>query len=65
MELGAGWQSCDGRFRITAGYYLAAWLNMMPTPEYLSTVRESPNSFERQTKTLTLDGLTLRAEWRF
>lgn len=65
FELGAGWQSCDGCFRITAGYYLAAWFNMMTTPEYLSNVRESPNSFEQQVKTLTLDGLSLRAEWRF
>lgn len=65
FELGTGWQSCDGRFRITAGYYIAAWFNMMTTPEYLSTVRELPNSFERQMKTLTLDGLSLRAEWRF
>ena len=65
FELGTGWQSCNGCFRITAGYYLAAWFNMMTTPEYLSTVRDSPNSFERQTKTLTLDGLNVRAEWRF
>lgn len=65
FELGAGWQSCNGCFRITAGYYLAAWFNMMTTPEYLSTVRESPNSFERQIKTLTLDGMNVRAEWRF
>ncbi|MBC7822033.1 MAG: hypothetical protein IAG10_34540 [Planctomycetaceae bacterium] len=65
FELGGGWQSCNGRFRITAGYYLAAWFNMMTTPEYLSTVRDAPNSFERQVKTLTLDGLNVRAEWRF
>ncbi len=65
FELGTGWQSCDGCFRITAGYHVSAWFNMMTTPEYLSMVRESPNSFERQVKTLTLDGLSLRAEWRF
>ena len=65
FELGTGWQTCDGCFRITAGYYVSAWFNMMTTPEYLSTVRENPNSFERQVKTLTLDGLCLRAEWRF
>ena len=65
FELGGGWQSCNGCFRLTAGYYVAAWFNMMTTPEYLSTVRESPNSFERQVKTLTLDGLNVRAEWRF
>ena len=65
FEMGTGWQSCNGCFRVTAGYYLAAWFNMMTTPEYLSTVREAPNSFERQAKTLTLDGLNVRAEWRF
>ncbi len=65
FELGTGWVNSDGRFRITAGYYLAAWFNMMTAPEYLSAVREIPNSFDRQVKTLTLDGLSLRAEWRF
>lgn len=65
FELGVGWQSANGSFRITGGYYLAAWFNMMTTPEYLSTVREVPNSFERQATTMTLDGLNLRAEWRF
>ncbi len=65
FEMGAGWQSCNGCFRITAGYYLASWFNMMTTPEYLSTVREIPNSFERQVKTLTLDGMSIRAEFRF
>jgi len=65
LELGAGWQSSCGRFRLTAGYYMAAWFNMMTTTEYLSTVRTTPNTFEPETKTLTLDGLTARAEYRF
>jgi len=65
LELGAGWQGCEGRFRITAGYYLSAWFNMMTTTEYLSTVRTTPNTFQPETKTLTLDGLTVRTEYRF
>lgn len=65
LELGAGWQNCTGRFRVTAGYYVAGWFNMLSTPEYLSTVRTDQNSFEHQVKTLTLDGMTLRAEYRY
>ncbi|MDB5392314.1 MAG: hypothetical protein JWM11_7960 [Planctomycetaceae bacterium] len=65
LELGAGWQNCTGRFRVTAGYYVAGWFNMLSTPEYLSTVRTDQNSFEHQIKTLTLDGMTLRAEYRY
>jgi hypothetical protein len=65
FEIGAGWQSCNGCFRLTAGYYVAAWFNMMTTPEYLSIVRVTQNSFERQEETLTFDGLTVRAELRF
>jgi hypothetical protein len=65
FEIGAGWQSCNGCFRLTAGYYIAAWVNMMTTPEYLSIVRVTQNSFERQEETLTFDGLTVRAEVRF
>lgn len=65
LELGGGWQSCNGCFRITAGYYLAAWFNMLTTPEYLGTVRTTQNTFESQIKTLTLDGLTVRAEFRY
>ncbi len=65
LELGGGWQNCSGRFRITAGYYIAAWFNMLTTPEYLGTIRTTQNTFESQIKTLTLDGLTVRAEARY
>ncbi|MDB5339518.1 MAG: hypothetical protein JWN70_5137 [Planctomycetaceae bacterium] len=65
LELGGGWQSCNGRFRLTAGYYLAAWFNMLTTPEYLGTIRTTQNTYESQIKTLTLDGLTVRAEARY
>lgn len=65
LELGGGWQNCTGTFRLTAGYYLAAWFNMLTTPEYLGTIRTAQNTFESQIKTLTLDGLTVRAEFRY
>ena len=65
LEIGGGWQSEDGCIRITAGYYLASWFNMLTAPEYLSTVRDPQNSFEHSVRTLTLDGLTTRIEYRF
>ncbi|MBI5761809.1 MAG: TonB-dependent receptor, partial [Planctomycetales bacterium] len=65
FEVGAGWQSCGGCCRLTVGYYIAAWQNLMTTSEYLSIVRVTQNTFERPQETLTFDGLTARAEFRF
>lgn len=65
LEIGAGWQSCGGCVRLTVGYYLAAWQNMMTTSEYLSIVRVNQNTYDRPQQTLTFDGLTARAEIRF
>lgn len=65
LEIGAGWQSCGGCVRLSVGYYIAAWQNMMTTSEYLSIVRVNQNTFDRPQQTLTFDGLTARAEFRF
>lgn len=65
LEVGGGWQSKDGCIRITAGYYLMSWFNLLTTPEYLSTVRTTQNSYEHEVRTLTLDGLSTRIEYRF
>ncbi len=65
LEVGGGWQSHNGCVRITAGYQIAAWFNLLTTPEYLSTIRVTQNSFQHETRTLTLDGLSGRIEFRF
>jgi hypothetical protein len=68
LELGVGWQSCCGRFRLTAGYMVNYWFNAVTTDQWIDQVQQ--NSFVGQPDgmsfdTLTFDGLTTRAEFRF
>jgi hypothetical protein len=63
LELGVGWQTACGHFRVTAGYYLAGWFNTITTPSWVDAVRA--DNYRRISDTLTFDGLTARAELRF
>ena len=63
LELGVGWQSCGGRFRVRGGYYLGSWFNSMTAPTWIGAVRA--NSLSEIEERLTIDGLTLRAEYLF
>lgn len=63
FELGAGWQSCCGKYRISAGYYFASWFNAITTQSTISALQQ--NRFEQIDQTITFDGLTARAEIRF
>jgi len=63
FELGVGWQNCCGTCRVTAGYYLAGWRNSILTPEYINAVQA--DDFSGLNDTMTFDGLTAKAEWRF
>ena len=63
LELGTGWQSHSGHWRMTAGYVVSAWLNTVNTDEWVEAVRG--NSFEGLNDGMTFDGLTAKAEYRF
>jgi hypothetical protein len=63
LEMGVGWQNCCGTCRVTAGYYLAGWRNSILTPEYINAVQA--DDFSGLNDTMTFDGLTAKAEWRF
>ncbi|HPM85097.1 MAG TPA: Lpg1974 family pore-forming outer membrane protein [Candidatus Anammoximicrobium sp.] len=68
LELGAGWQSPCGHFRFTAGYLVSMWFNTLTTDSWIRSVGQ--NNFAGQADaisydTLTFDGLTARAEYRF
>lgn len=68
VEVGAGWQSSCGRFRVTAGYVLNLWFNTLTSDSWIRSVQQ--NSFVGQADavswdTLTFDGLTARVEYRF
>lgn len=62
-ELGVGWESAGGRWRVTAGYTFSAWLNTLTTTSYIAGVQAG--SFGDLDETLTFDGLTTRIEWRY
>lgn len=68
LELGAGWQSPCGHFRVTAGYLVSMWFNTLTTDSWIRSVQQ--NNFVGQADaisydTLTFDGFTARAEYRF
>ncbi|GAB4163024.1 MAG: hypothetical protein Tsb009_39750 [Planctomycetaceae bacterium] len=63
FELGAGWQSECGKYRISAGYYFASWFNAITTQSSITALRA--NNFDDIDQTITFDGLTTRFEFRF
>jgi hypothetical protein len=67
MELGFGWQSCNGRVRVSAGYYVGSWFNMMTIPSLANSIQN--DNFTRNANnlkdTMTFDGLVGRVEFRF
>ncbi len=68
LELGAGWQSCNGRLRFTAGYVASMWFNTLTTDSWIRSVQQS--TFVGQADavsqdTLTFDGFVAHAEYRF
>jgi hypothetical protein len=66
LELGAGWQSCDGRWRINGGYMVAGWFNALPQNQWIQAVQT--NNFaglSDTTNAITFDGFTLRLDYRW
>ncbi len=63
LELGAGWQSRCGTWRITGGYLISAWYNTVTTDRWVKSVQS--NNFVGLSDTMTFDGLVLRCEGRF
>jgi hypothetical protein len=63
LELGAGWQSPCGHYRFTVGYEISMWFNSVTTDEWIHSV--GANNPADMKDTMTFDGLTARAEYRF
>lgn len=63
LELGVGWSSCSGCFRVTGGYAVNAWKNVVKTSDFISSVQQ--NDFNDLNGTMTLDGLVARVEMRY
>lgn len=63
LELGTGWQSPEGAFRITAGYLVSAWSNIVTTPAFIDGVQAQ--ELDDISETITFGGLAVRAEVLF
>jgi len=60
-ELGAGWQSKSGRFRVSGGYYFAAWFNTVTTSNYIQAVQT--NNYVNVGNAITFDGIVGRLQY--
>src|SRR5690606_31478433 len=63
LELGGGWQSCCGRYRLTAGYQINSWQDLVTADQFIQGVQQ--NDFVDMSDSITFDGLTARFEYRF
>ncbi|NLX97027.1 MAG: hypothetical protein GXY83_12705 [Rhodopirellula sp.] len=63
LELGAGWQNCNGTFRVTGGYMVSGWFNTVTTADWISAVHN--NNYNDLGDTITFDGFVARAELRY
>ncbi len=66
-EIGLGWTSCNNRVRVSAGYMVSGWLNVVKTSEFISAVQA--NQYHGPEKIdgngLVFDGLVLHTELRW
>jgi len=63
LELGAGWCSPGGRVRLTGGYLVSGWYNVVKTADFVDAVQRA--NFNHLGNVMTFDGLVGRAEIRF
>jgi Legionella pneumophila major outer membrane protein precursor len=63
-ELGLAWQSANGHLRLSAGYRVDLWFNMVTTPTWIDAVQTEGFSDVNLDDTLSFDGLVVRLELR-
>ena len=63
LEVGVGWEGPSGRLRLTAGYLVSAWFNIVTLDEFNTAIRAQ--ELDNVSSTATFDGLAARAELRF
>jgi len=63
LEIGSGWESPGGAFRVTAGYIYNIWGNVLTTPGFIDGVQAE--ELDNIDETLTFDGLAVRAQVLF
>lgn len=67
LELGAGWQNCNGNFRLSAGYMYSMYYNVVRTNEWINAVQH--NNFADPSDNfngmMSFDGFVTRVEARW
>jgi hypothetical protein len=63
LEFGAGWLGLNRHLRLSAGYRISTWFNVVKTEDWIWAVQN--HDFRNLDGTLTFDGLVGRAEWLF
>jgi len=66
LEVGAGWQSPCGRWRLSGGYMVAGWFNAIPQNQWINAVQT--NNFvglSSSVNAITFDGFTTRLDYRW
>jgi hypothetical protein len=62
-ELGAGWASPNGHWRISGGYYFAAWFNVVSPSTYINAVQTNNYLPNNVANNITFDGLVTRVQY--
>ena len=66
-EVGLGWTGCNDHVRVSGGYMVNGWMNVVKTPEFISAVQN--NQFHGSEKidgnALVFDGFVTRLELRW
>ncbi|MBI1831703.1 MAG: hypothetical protein HYR84_09660, partial [Planctomycetes bacterium] len=67
LEVGGGWQSANGRYRVSGGYYIGGWFNNMTTTAFAGAIGNTNfttngNNFR---DTIVFDGFVTRFEFRY
>jgi hypothetical protein len=67
FEVGGGWASEDGTIRVTGGWMVSGWYNVVKTSNYIRAVQNNNYAVldSPMENVLTFDGLVFRVEWRF
>ena len=63
FEAGAGWYGVNRHLRLSAGYRVTTWLNVVKTEDWIWAAQN--HDFRNLDGSLTFDGLVGRAEWLF
>lgn len=64
-ELGAGWISPNGKWSFSAGYYFAAWFNVISPSTYINAVQNNNYGPLNTANNITFDGLVVRGQRMF